>query len=258
VSGHHDELSGGLRARDLHSVVLLLAGGALLRIALTGRYTSYVKASARPYLTAAGVVITALALVSLWQTVAARRRHPSAASWNTDDDGHDHRRGRVEVAWLLVLPLAVLLLIAPKPAGAYEAGRAGSALPPAPSSPYGPLPAGDPVRLSVVGYATRAVFDAGRTLAGHHVQLTGFLTAAPGGGWYLTRMLVTCCAADAQPIKVGLVGDLPAGLAADGWLTVIGGYTSQTAKDPVNGATIPYLAVTSAQVTTQPADPYES
>ena len=111
-----------------------------------------------------------------------------------------------------MVPLAVLLLIAPSPAGAYEAGRAGSALPPAPSSPYTALPAGDPVTLSVVDYASRAVFDAGRTLTGHHIQLTGFLTSAPGGGWYLTRMLVTCCAADAQPIKVGLAG-APAGRA---------------------------------------------
>jgi uncharacterized repeat protein (TIGR03943 family) len=162
------------------------------------------------------------------------------------------------VAWLLVLPLAVLLIVAPKPAGAFEAGRAGSALPPAPSSPYGPLPAGDPVTISVVDYASRAVFDAGRTLTGRHIQLTGFLTAAPGGGWYLTRMLVTCCAADAQPIKVGLSGALPDGVRADGWVTVVGAYSTQTAKDAVNGATIPFLSVTSAQLVSQPADPYES
>jgi uncharacterized repeat protein (TIGR03943 family) len=247
--------------RDLHAAVLLLAGGALLRIAVTGSYTSYVKAGARPYLYAAGIAVTALALVSLWQAVAARlRRRAAETAGHTDHhdgDGHDHHHGRFDVAWLLVAPLAVLLMIAPKPAGAYEAGRAGSALPPAPSSPYGPLPAGDPVTLSVVDYASRAVFDAGHTLSGRHVQLTGFLTAAPGGGWYLTRMLVTCCAADAQPIKVGLAGDVP-GAHADAWVTVVGDYTTRTATDTVNGATIPFLTVVSAQPTTQPANPYES
>jgi uncharacterized repeat protein (TIGR03943 family) len=244
--------------------VLLLVGGALLRIALTGSYTAYVKTTARPYLLAAGVVITALAVVSLAQAVNDRRRptsrHRHAAPMRNGGGGHDsiHHKGRFDVAWLLVVPLAVLLLIAPKPAGAFEAGRAGSALPPAPSSPYPPLPAGDPVRLPVVDYASRAVFDGGRTLIGRHLQLTGFLTAAPGGGWYLTRMVVTCCAADAQPIKVGLVGDLPAGVQADEWLTVVGDYSTRTGKDAVNGATIPFLAVTSVQPTNQPADPYES
>jgi uncharacterized repeat protein (TIGR03943 family) len=256
VTGHDDTH----RATDLHAVVLFLAGGTLLRLAVTGSYTRYVKVGARPYLIAAGTVILTLAVVSLWQAVTARRRRDTSAPRDPHGDGgHDHHHhGRFEVAWLLVVPLAVLLLIAPSPAGAYEAGRAGSALPPAPSSPYTALPAGDPVTLSVVDYASRAVFDAGRTLTGHHIHLTGFLTAASGGGWYLTRMLVTCCAADAQPIKVGLAGDLPAGVHTDVWVSVVGTYTTRTAKDTVNGATIPYLTVVSAQVAKQPADPYES
>jgi uncharacterized repeat protein (TIGR03943 family) len=241
----------GHRVRDLHAVVLLLAGGGLLRIAAGGTYTDYVKVSARPYLLAAGAVITALAVVSLVHAVAARRR-------SVGHHDHGHRHGRFDVAWLLVGPLVVLLLIAPEPAGAYEAGRAPTALPPAPSAPYGPLPVGDPVTLSVIDYASRAVFDAGRTLTGRHVQLTGFLTAAPGGGWYLTRMLVTCCAADAQPIKVGLTGTVPAGARPDVWVSVVGGYIPHTVKDAIDGAAIPFLSITSAQVVAQPADPYES
>jgi uncharacterized repeat protein (TIGR03943 family) len=254
VNGHDD---GERRTRDLHAVVLLLTGGTLLRLAVTGTYARYVKVGARPYLIAAGIVITALALVSLWQAVAGRRRRVATPN-GADAHHHHHHHGRFEVAWLLLAPLAVLLLLAPSPAGAYEAGRAGSALPPAPSSPYGSLPAGDPVTISVVDYASRAVFDAGHTLVGRRVQLTGFLTKAPGGGWYLTRMLVTCCAADAQPIKVGLAGTPPAGADVDVWVTVVGTYTPQTSKDTVNGSTIAYLTVVSAQVTQQPSDPYES
>jgi uncharacterized repeat protein (TIGR03943 family) len=254
VTGHDDDH----RKHDLHAVVLLLAGGTLLRLAMTGSYTRYVKVGARPYLIAAGVVVTALAVVSLWQATAVRRRQVTPTPRHADGGDHYHRHGRFEVAWLLVVPLAVVLLIAPRPVGAYQAGRSGSALPPAPSSPYEALPAGDPVTLSVVDYASRAVFDAGRTLTSHHVQLTGFLTAAPGGGWYLTRMVVTCCAADAQPIKVGLAGVLPAGAHGDMWVSVVGAYTAQTSKDTVNGATSPYLTVASAQRVTLPSDPYES
>jgi putative membrane protein len=258
MTGDHgeDRAASRQRSSDLHAVVLLLAGGGVLRIAATGAYASYVKASARPYLVAASVVLLALAVVSLGQSVVARRRRHRAEL--SGEHGHGHAHTRFDAGWLLALPMAVLLLVAPKPAGAYEANRAGSALPPAPSSAYGPLPAGDPVAISVADFAARAVFDAGRTLTGRTVALTGFLTSAPGGGWYLTRMLVTCCAADAQPVKIGLGGNLPAGTRADEWMTVTGAYSQQTVKDKVNGATIPFLTVTSAQPVAQPADPYLS
>lgn len=246
----------GHRRRDIHATILLLAGGTLLRLAWTGGYTNYVKPGARPFLYAAGAVILTVALAIGWLSV--RPAPPPAAHHDAaGDDGHHHHRG-FDIGWLLVVPMAVLLLFAPPAIGSYEAARSGSALPPAPSSPYPPLPAGDPIRMSVVDHASRAVFDAGRTLEGRQVTLTGFLTGAPGGGWYLTRMVVTCCAADAQPIKVGLTGTLPDGAAADRWVQVIGTYSTQTAKDPVNDATIPYLTVTSSQPVAVPAQPYES
>jgi len=31
----------------------------------------------------------------------------------------------------------------------------------------------------------------------------------------LARIILTCCAADARPIKIGLSGDIPAGVKAD-------------------------------------------
>ena len=229
----------------LHAVILLLAAGTLLRLAITGDYTRYVRVAARPYLISAGVAIGALAIASLWQVLRGRT-------------SGEHLHGRFDVAWLLVLPLAAVLLLAPPAVGAYQASRTGSALPPAPSAPYPPLPASDPVQISVVDYASRAVFDAGKTLAGRHVRMTGFLTRATDGGWYLTRMVVTCCAADAQPIKVGLDGSIPSDATSDRWISVEGTYSIRTAKDRVNGATIPYLAVSAATMTVQPANPYES
>jgi hypothetical protein len=170
----------GHRRRDIHATILLLAGGTLLRLAWTGGYTNYVKPGARPFLYAAGAVILTVALAIGWLSV--RPAPPPAAHHDAaGDDGHHHHRG-FDIGWLLVVPMAVLLLFAPPAIGSYEAARSGSALPPAPSSPYPPLPAGDPIRMSVVDYACRAVFDAGRTLEGRQVTLTGFLTGAPGGG----------------------------------------------------------------------------
>ncbi len=154
--------------------------------------------------------------------------------------------------------MLVLLLIAPPPLGSYSAARSGTALRTGSSSALPPLPEGDPVRLSVLDYASRAVFDHGDSLHGHRVTLSGFVLPGAGGNWYLTRMVITCCAADAQPVKVGLTGGVPAGLKANDWIRVTGSYTDKQDKDPVNGDPIPYLTVDSADPIKAPALQYES
>ena len=121
-----------------------------------------------------------------------------------------------------------------------------------------PLPAGNPVRLTVIDYADRAVYDHGRSLAGRTVTLTGFVAFDQAGAPYLVRMLLNCCAADAQPVKVGLTGGVPPVLQPDSWLEVTGTYTAEQAKDPVNGGAIPFVEVGQARPVPPPADPYES
>jgi uncharacterized repeat protein (TIGR03943 family) len=236
--------------RELHGLVLALVGGTLLKLALTGDYRRYVKPGVRPYLIVAAIVLLAIGAATLWQAVARRE--------STDDHGHHHGHSRFDVAWLLVVPMLVLLVLAPPALGSFSAARAGTALGAATTSNLPPLPDGDPVRLSVLDYAARAVDDHGRSLAHRHVTLSGFLLAGDNGGWYLTRMVITCCAADAQPIKVGLTGAVPAGLKANSWLQVTGEYAARTDKDPVNEEPIPYLAVSTAAPVPAPAQQYES
>jgi uncharacterized repeat protein (TIGR03943 family) len=249
--------------RDLHALVLLLVGGTLLKLAVTGDYVRYVRAGLRPYLIAAGVVLVVVAALSLVGRVRRGADGHSGADGgdgHEGDDGHGHgtSRGWLDVAWLLVVPMAVLLLIAPSALGSFSASRSGTALGAATqSSDFPPLPSGDPVRVSVLDYASRAVFEKGQSLTGRQLTLSGFLLAAPGG-WYLTRMVITCCAADAQPIKVGLTGSVPAGLAANEWLEVTGRYTAKVDRDGVNGETIPYLDVATARPVAAPKEQYDS
>ncbi|GIH21672.1 TIGR03943 family putative permease subunit [Rugosimonospora africana] len=248
--------------RDLHGLILALLGGTLVKLTVTGQYERYVKAAMRPYLFAAGLILLAVAAAALWPAVFGRRSaetddHHGDAGHAHTGDGHGHRHGRADMAWLLVVPAAVVLLIAPPAIGSYSAGRSGTALGAASSSDYPPLPAGDPVTVSVLDYASRAVFD-GRSLAGRRVELSGFLLSNGSGGWYLTRMVITCCAADAQPIKVGLTGAVPANARANEWLEATGEYTDRVDKDPVNGQSIPYLSVTSSTPIPAPAQQYDS
>ncbi|WP_432992432.1 TIGR03943 family putative permease subunit [Dactylosporangium sp. CA-233914] len=233
----------------VQSVVLLLIGGALVRTASTGTYVRYVKPGLRWYLVAAGAVLVVVALVNL-AALLLRRSAEHA-------EHHDHAHGRFEPSWLVVAPVFALLLVAPPALGSYAASRGGSALEAAAGSDFPPLPAGDPVRVSLLEYASRAVFDQGRSLRGRDVTLSGFIVA-DGDRRYLTRMIITCCAADARPVKVGLAGDVPPGTAADSWLEVTGTYTDRTDPDPVDGQPIPYVTVTAAHAIPAPKQPYES
>jgi len=228
--------------RQAQAVIMLLVGGAVLRVSLTDQYLRYVKAGLRPFLIAAGATLVLAAVMTLWYEIRGR----SAP--------HEHREPWV--SWLLILPVFALLLVAPPALGSHAASRSGTAL--AEVSDFPPLPAGDPARISVLDYASRAVFDKGRSLGDRRVSLTGFVVDGPDGRRYLARMILTCCAADARPVKVALAGELPGSVKADSWLEVTGTFSAKSVKDEINGETIPYLQVADYQPVAAPAEQYES
>lgn len=248
-------------SRDVGSVLLVLLGATVLRITGDGTYLRYVKESLRPWLLASGAVLVLLgllALLAVWRGVRAearaRRSGADVAHPADQDDGHGHG-ALPRAAWLLVLPVAALLVVPPPALGAFTAERqSATTVAPAQAAKAPPLPPGDPVPLTLGDYASRAVWDDGRTLTGRTVAMTGFASAAPDGGWYLTRLALTCCAADATVTKILPVGG-EAHLPANTWVDVVGrwvpggGTQSETA--------IPHLQVDSLNVVPAPANPYE-
>ncbi|ASQ92529.1 TIGR03943 family protein [Streptomyces sp. 11-1-2] len=237
--------------RKAQAIVLFLIGGAVLRAGFTGLYLRYVKAGLRLLLLAAGVVLIAAAVATLWYE--RPRTADGAPHAEEGDGGHAHREPRV--SWLLVLPLFALILVAPPALGSYTAMHTGTAL----QRPWGfpALPAGDPLPLNVADYAGRAVYDHGYSLEHRRIEVTGFIALDGHGAPYLVRMALNCCAADAQPVKIGLAGRIPPVLQPDTWLQVIGTYTRKRTNDPVGGGTIPYLEVSSSMPVPAPHDPYD-
>ena len=243
--------------REAQAVVLLLLGGSLVHAGATDLYLRYVKAELRPLLLAAGVVLVVAALITTWyewrRPRTTERTH--AEHLRSEERAHTHREPGI--AWLLLLPLLALSLVAPPALGSYSAMNTGTALRP----PFGfpvKLPTAGPLELEVVDYAGRAVYDHGRSLADRPITLTGFLTLGLDGEPYLTRMILNCCAADAQPVKVGLSGKLPPVLQPDAWFTVTGTYTPRQSTDPINHGPIPFINVSRADPVSSPSDPYES
>ena len=241
-------------SRLTQAVVLLLLGGAVLRASFTDLYLRYVKEGLRPFLILAGALMVAAAIATIWYSLRAPAETTDDADGH-DDHGHDHHEPRV--GWLFILPVLGLLLVAPPALGSYAAGQAGSVTAaPARDSDYPPLPAGDPAPVSLLDYASRALFDDGKSLTGRTLKLTGFITPDPAGKPMLARMVLTCCAADGRPIKVGMAGQAPSEVPADTWVEVTGVYTAQRGKDPVNDVAVAYVEVRSWQEIKQPKNPY--
>lgn len=254
--------------KETQSLITLLIGGALLRISVTDVYLRYVKEGLRPFLIVSAVALLVIGAATLWREMTSRtggdhadkrrRRRGEAEHDNHDHDEHGHSHGAPWAAWLLVLPVFAIFLIAPPSLGSYAAQRTGTSVTaPAANSDYPPLPAGENVPLTVLDYATRAVFERGASLSGRTVTLTGFTSPREGGGVRLTRMILTCCAADGRPVKITLSGDLPSKLKADTWVQVTGTYDKRLDNDSVNGEKIPYFKVDSLKRIPKPAQPYE-
>jgi len=225
----------------------MLLGGAVLRTSLTDTYLRYVKEGLRPFLIAAGVALVAIAVATLHYELRARR-----AAHSHDDHPEP------KVSWLMLLPVVGLLLVAPGALGAYAADSTGTALGAwEEESDYLPLPDGDPAEIPVLDYASRAIFDEGRSMEGRRVKLTGFISRADDGTVFLTRMILSCCAADARPIKVGIEGATTEGLADDAWVAVVGTYTPTMMRDPINNERIPFIAAESVEGVGVPVKQYE-
>ena len=104
-----------------------------------------------------------------------------------------------------------------------------------------------------------AAQSGGATVLDREVQLTGFVTPDPAGGWWLARQSMSCCAADAQPVRVKIAGapDDWAEPAAETWVTVTGTWLPENLAISGSTVPIPTLAVSGIEAIEPPASPYE-
>ena len=225
-------------SRETQHVLLLLLGGAMVRITLDDSYLRYVRPGHKWLLLAAGVVVVVLAVIAL-----VRDSRGALA--------HEPHAGDRHAPWLLLAPVLVIALVAPPALGAETVGRAGTVNAVArPADVFAALPSDG--ELTVAEFVQRAVWDTTGSLDGRTVVLTGF-TVRRGAATDLARLTITCCAADARPYRVRLDGDVAAEPGT--WLRVRGVLQPGTATAATGY--VPALTVSGVDVLTAPADPYE-
>lgn len=251
--------------------MLLAIGGMALFLGRSDLTLSYVRAGIRPLLLVSGVVLVALGLVAVLGPLTllgpGRRLRPLTRFGAVRSLGRatgEPAGGGPGVAWLLVLPLLVLILVAPPALGSYAAGRRqATGVGGGGDGPMPPLEraVGGAVPMELSEFYYRAVFDDRHSLNGVRVRLLGF--AAPGheggGAYLLARFAMFCCAADAQAVEIAVSGDT-APRAADQWLVIEGHLRASLATgdhDPDPDTATPVLVADSVRPVPPPRDRYE-
>ncbi|GAA0284738.1 TIGR03943 family protein [Streptomyces polychromogenes] len=257
-----DRLLGGLGA----PLLLVLTGTGLLHTTVRSDvYLRYVKAGLGPYLVASGILLAALGFAGLGAELVRRLREPAdgheeerhegsghghgADGHDHGADGHDHG-GVTPVAWLLAVPALTLMFVAPPALGAYTASRGGAASG-AGQSAYGELGDAPVTPLALEEFIGRSV-HAPKTLDGREVRLLGFVSAGKAPGtWYLNRLKLSCCAADARTLHVEMHGAKAP--ADDTWVEVTGVLRAGrvTVENPV-----PAMEAGVLKPVTPPRNPY--
>lgn len=297
--------------KETQSIVVVLFGGLLVGITVSGRYTSYVKPGFGPLLLTAGIVLLLVGVISLVAIVVSETRKAKsdalslAASQVGDAAGHEshrveavvesvagvdahgHSHGNSRAPWLILLPVLLLLLVAPTALGADAVARSGGSqaiggMTPVTSSSGGTandgyafndgrgsasddqmggmafpaLPAGSNPADTMKDFMMRSLYDSHQSVVKNPVTLTGFIAPAGQGfhdGYTVARMAISCCAADANPIRIHLAGKPP--FPTNTWVSVVATSVAGTAGTANNY--VPTANAISVKQIQQPSDPYE-
>jgi uncharacterized repeat protein (TIGR03943 family) len=233
-------------SRGTQNLVLLLVGLSNAVMLIKGTYLNYVKPGLLPWLAAAAAVLVALGLVAIVRDLRQAR-----ADHQADEPNHRHQPW---LGWLLLIPIAMVAFVVPPPLDARGASPAAVSAPQRRAFP--PLPAGDAPTVSLPEVVMRAAADSTNSLARRTITLTGF-TLHRSDGVDLGRVVIVCCAADAQLARVHLTGPgaaTAAGHPEDTWLRIEGQIVPDSSH--AQDGFIPTMSVTNVTSIDKPANTY--
>ena len=231
-------------SRGTQNTVILLVGLSAVVMVIKGTYLHFVKPSLLPWLLAAAAVLIALAVASIVRDL----RHAPA-----EDHGHTHRPWLV---WLLLVPIALTTFVVPPPLGAQGTAPETLAATEPARRAFPPLPGGRAPTVPIPDVVMRAAADSTNSLDGRLITITGFTLRYPDST-DLGRVVIVCCAADAQLARIHLSGAAvaeAAGYPEDTWLQLEGTVVPGTSSISTNF--IPTMAVSAVTRIDKPANTY--
>lgn len=140
-------------------------------------------------------------------------------------------------AWLLLVPTVVVFAVSPPPLGAFLAEHRANQPASIPEPAVADLPPSTgPVPLSVGEFVWAASEpDDPMGISNRQVTMSGFVSGTDDE-WYLTRLEIACCAADATVMRVRISG--PKSPPRDQWVEVTGTWVEGTGGESATTATL--------------------
>lgn len=227
----------------LDGSVLLVWGLTCLGFFGSGRVASYLHPAFHAGVLASGIILTSLAALTLF---ASAKKSTGCASCHPEPGIQPGAAARIFRSALLTLPLLTALVISPSHFGENFVRNRGMVTTIGDLPAYQPdrLPGEDPVTFDVGDYLAKDADgriiaspidllyaahdpDMQADFAGKRVAVTGqyFPQSDWEGGadrFSLLRMYIMCCAADARPVALPVVGNPDTPLSKMQWITVAG------------------------------------
>ncbi len=125
-----------------------------------------------------------------------------------------------------------------------------------PTMSFPALPNGKDPTLTIKDFVMRALYDGGNSVSDNDITVIGFIAPAGDGyssGYSLARMTISCCAADASPMRLHVAGT--AKFPSNTWVTAV--VSAQTGSAGADNDYVPTVDLTSMTQIAQPSDPYE-
>jgi len=239
--------------RMARAAVMLFLGLSMSRLLWTGSFGWFIQQRMMWPLLLATIVLISMALYEGFN-----------ASKEETEDPESVRRARApKVGWLMVLPLIVLISVAPTGLGAVAADRVDSFEPLNVSVEFEPLDtSSQPVELRVFDFIDRAIWDDEGSVDDVTIRLEGLVVNDPENpdGFLLTRFMVSCCAADGVPLQVAL-RDVGQTFENDTWViadVVLRQLDVPYSELPVGGRQVEADVISIEVGTYSPTDAYES
>ena len=125
-----------------------------------------------------------------------------------------------------------------------------------PTMQFPALPSGDNPALTLKEFIMRALYDGDNSVSDNNITVVGFIAPAGDGytsGYSLARMTISCCAADASPMRVHVTGS--AKYPVNTWVTAV--ITAEVGTADSDNDYVPTVDLVSISPIQQPSDPYE-
>lgn len=252
-------------AHVARAAVLAAVSAGIARLAVGGAYTAYVRPGMRIPLLLSAAVLLVLAVASalaVGDDPGAEHDHDHRPGSDDHDHGHDHGHGAFpRVGALLVIPIVCVAMveILPLGSGAVTERRANVLAADAGVSTAAPPASAASGELTLLDFMTRVVTLPDQPFT-EPVTVTGFVasTSKGDGAFVLGRFVMSCCAADAQPVLVTVRTDGPLP-EKDSWVEVTGTQVPAPADLTATERAEPehiVIDATDVQPVAQPAHPY--